>query len=93
MKSVPKEYSKIIKGKLSFKGENRSNSKSAGKRKLPSRESEVDPHQAEEPEFVAEEKQGIGRITSSGTSVHGHFTDFMQQLTPGDAIIVTHPTR
>lgn len=36
---------------------------------------------------------GIGRITSSGTTIQGHYTDFMKQLHVGDAIIITHPTR
>lgn len=31
-------------------------------------------------------------MTSSGTTVHGSFTEFMSQLSPGDAIIITHPT-
>jgi hypothetical protein len=35
---------------------------------------------------------GTGRITSSGTTIHGHNTEFMNQLKNGDAIIVTHPT-
>ena len=34
---------------------------------------------------------GSGRITSSGTTVHGHGTDFMSQLSVNDAIIITHP--
>ncbi len=38
-------------------------------------------------------QQGIGRITSSSTTVQGHFTEFMKQLSVGDAIIITHPTR
>lgn len=37
--------------------------------------------------------QGTGRLTSSGTTVQGHYTEFMNQLSPGDAIIITHPTR
>lgn len=27
-----------------------------------------------------------------GTTVHGHETNFMEQLAPGDAIIISHPT-
>lgn len=38
-------------------------------------------------------QNGIGRITSSGTTVQGHYTEFMKQLSVGDAIIITHPTR
>ena len=37
--------------------------------------------------------QGTGRLTSSGTTIKGHYTEFMNQLTPGDAIIIVHPTR
>ena len=33
-----------------------------------------------------------GRISSSGTTIHGHETKFMNELRPGDAIIITHPT-
>lgn len=35
---------------------------------------------------------GAGRITSSGTAVHGHETKFMDELHVGDAVIITHPT-
>ena len=37
--------------------------------------------------------QGTGRLTSSGTTIQGHYTEFMNQLSPGDAIIIVHPTR
>lgn len=48
------------------------------------------PHAEQEEELV--ERQGTGRITSSGTTVYGHFTEFAAQLSPGDAIIIMHPT-
>lgn len=35
---------------------------------------------------------GTGRITSSSTTIHGHGTKFIEELSPGDAIIVFHPT-
>lgn len=35
---------------------------------------------------------GTGRITSSGTTIQGHSTKFLEELSPGDAIIVFHPT-
>ena len=35
---------------------------------------------------------GTGRLTSSGTTILGHNTLFMNELTHGDAIIVSHPT-
>jgi hypothetical protein len=41
---------------------------------------------------LLKEHTGTGRITSSGTTVHGTGTEFMTQLSPGDAIIITHPT-
>jgi hypothetical protein len=34
---------------------------------------------------------GVGRITSSGTVIQGHYTEFMRQLNVGDALIITHP--
>jgi len=40
---------------------------------------------------ILKEYSGTGRITSSGITVHGHFTEFASQLVPGDAIIITHP--
>lgn len=44
-------------------------------------------------EFEIKILPGTGRISSSGTVIMGHFTEFMNQLKPGDAIIITHPTR
>jgi hypothetical protein len=41
---------------------------------------------------LLKEHTGTGRITSSGITVHGTGTEFMTQLSPGDAIIITHPT-
>ena len=35
---------------------------------------------------------GLGRITSSGTTVSGHGTKFQAQLRSGDALIISHPT-
>ena len=37
-------------------------------------------------------RNGTGRITSSGTTIHGSFTVFQDELSVGDALIVTHPT-
>jgi hypothetical protein len=31
-------------------------------------------------------------MTSSGTTIQGHATNFIEELSPGDAIIVFHPT-
>jgi hypothetical protein len=35
---------------------------------------------------------GTGRMTSSGTTIQGHSTKFLEELSPGDAIIIFHPT-
>jgi hypothetical protein len=68
-----------------------------GKRKI--EDEEVESRKESKP--LVEENQsseeikictGIGRISSSGSTVHGHGTDFMSQLNVNDAVIVTHPT-
>lgn len=46
----------------------------------------------EEPEEEMRPVSGTGRITSSGTAVHGHEAKFMNELHSGDAILITHPT-
>mmetsp|Transcript_18224 Transcript_18224/g.30563 ORF Transcript_18224/g.30563 Transcript_18224/m.30563 type:complete len:219 (-) Transcript_18224:2369-3025(-) len=97
--SIPKEYTKIITGKLSFKGD------SSKKIKAPKRKREgvsgnvidarnEDTTKVEHPSQLPglQEHTGTGRITSSGVTIHGHDTDFMSQLTPGDAIIIIHPS-
>lgn len=48
------------------------------------------PHEEEEEEMRP--VSGTGRITSSGTAVHGHDAKFMNELHPGDAVLITHPT-
>lgn len=55
------------------------------------------PQQEQEQEQEEEEEEmrpvsGTGRITSSGTAVHGHEAKFMDELHSGDAILITHPT-
>lgn len=45
-----------------------------------------------EPEEEMRPVSGTGRITSSGTAVHGHEAKFMDELHPGDAVLITHPT-
>ena len=84
-------YNKVVKSKLSFKG---SSGKLPGigkgvKRRLDSSSSSA-ASSAGKDEFgpigVSEERgeisieNGIGRITSSGTTVHGHETKFMDQV-------------
>lgn len=46
----------------------------------------------EEPEEEMRPVSGTGRITSSGTAVHGHEAKFMDELHSGDALLITHPT-
>ena len=40
---------------------------------------------------VVEIKNGTGRITSSSTTITGHYTKFMDELGINDAILVTNP--
>eukprot|EP01038_Epipyxis_sp_PR26KG_P016371 gene16371-22316_t len=100
--SSKQDYNRIVKGKLSFKGE------SSAKLIKPKRKHEsVQPNESckdtvvqdigvnETDDSSAHTIQilnGTGRITSSGITVQGIGTEFMNQLTPGDAIIITHPT-
>ena len=44
----------------------------------------------EEPDAVR--VKGTGRITSSGTVVHGIGTKFMHEFRAGDGIEISHPT-
>ena len=37
-------------------------------------------------------RNGTGKITSSGTTIQGSFTVFQDELSVGDALIITHPT-
>lgn len=46
----------------------------------------------EEAEEEMRPVSGTGRITSSGTAVHGHEAKFMDELHSGDALLITHPT-
>jgi hypothetical protein len=62
------------------------------KRDPSERESSSKDAAPEDPAELMTERVGTGRITSSGTTVQGSFTEFMTQLSPGDAIIITHPT-
>ena len=100
-------YSKAVKGKLSFKGV-KGTVKRAPKRKIddddtpapqkPTPQNGLDDESSysgnSEDAAVEEIKilTGTGRMTSSGTTILGHGTLFMNELTHGDAIIVTHPT-
>lgn len=101
-------YSKAVKGKLSFKGVKPVLKKSTKRKLNdddaddPTTEKEVQSSSgkssiikasientsAEEIKILA----GTGRLTSSGTTILGHGTLFMSELTHGDAIIVSHPS-
>lgn len=107
-------YGRVVKGKLSFKGQKKavkssgSSGSSGGKQSRGgTAEAQIrrdaagteavsaeggGPRAEEQQEEELVERQGTGRITSSGTTVYGHFTEFAAQLSPGDAIIITHPT-
>ncbi|CAM9380009.1 unnamed protein product [Heterosigma akashiwo] len=77
------------------KKKKRKHSKNEGEEalKLDSEQERMSPQNtaAEEEEEVQIES-GAGRLTSSGIVVTGYETEFMNQLTAGDAIMVTHPT-
>lgn len=48
--------------------------------------------EVEQPEEEMRPVSGTGRITSSGTAVHGHDAKFMDELHSGDAVLITHPS-
>ena len=102
-----KAYSKAVKGKLSFKGvkmvkkvkrttevdkveENSTEhpSEQSSSTDQNDNRSSIENAAPEEIKIVS----GTGRMTSSGTTILGHDTLFMSELTHGDAIIVTHPS-
>ena len=79
---------KVVKKKLLFNGDSGIRPKRKEKRKI----DEVDPINQNEEDEEIKILQGTGRFTSSSTTIHGNFTLFMEELEPGDAIIITHPT-
>eukprot|EP00981_Chlorochromonas_danica_P002891 scaffold583_cov244-Ochromonas_danica.AAC.1 len=92
---------KVVKGKLKFKGDSKKGplvpkkTTDTTSRNNPSGHCEDIPvidslNQSIEEEVVV--RNGSGRITTSGTTVHGHDTHFMNDLSVGDAIIIIHPT-
>ena len=46
----------------------------------------------DEEEEPIEIKHGTGRLSTSANTVTGHYTKFQEELSVGDAIMVTHPT-
>ena len=92
---------KVVGTKLKFKGDNSSlkkrkisseheNSKIISATEISSSSSAAASSDPDEVSF--DPVQGTGRITCSTTIVSGHYTKFMDELKPGDAIIITHPT-
>ena len=88
------------KGKLVFKGDSEKKKKKKKKRildqaddiNLKPSDALRNPVESGTEEDIMQEVRGVGRITSSGNIIFGHDTKFMDQLTIGDAIIVTHPS-
>ena len=88
-------FDKVVKSKLKFKGSTTSkgpSTSSSKKRSFESIEASPAAQSQDSASHGIRVLPGEGRITSSGTTVHGHETKFMDQLSVGDAIIVRHPT-
>ena len=83
-------YKKAIVGKLAFKG-SAPISKAKKAIVLNNSNNNIAPILGDDdgPEIVLQ--NGTGRITSSSITVHGHGTKFMDELSVGDALIITHP--
>lgn len=92
---------KAVGGKLKFKGDSdvtkkpkrvKREERASGGSSVSSSSSRHDASANEEADAHEVVIQtGIGRFTSSGTTIHGVDTKFMDQLSVGDAIIITHP--
>jgi hypothetical protein len=101
-------YSKAVKGKLSFKGAKVGIKKNPKRKFDDDNADDHDVKESGQQNTAAENKgatniedasadeikivSGTGRLTSSGTTILGHGTSFMNELSHGDAIIVTHPS-
>lgn len=89
---------KVVTSKLSFKGQPAGKlatlkARPQGEKRKVSRITSSDDEKTEaNNEDEIKVIQGTGRITSSSTTVHGQYTVFMDELSVGDAIIITHPT-
>jgi len=87
----------VIGGQLKFKGGSKNldryRSKPAKEEESPEEEKitfNEGPKKIEKVEFPPED--GVGRIITSGTTVHGKDTKFLTQIKSGDFIIILHPT-
>lgn len=91
------QHSKIVKSKLTFKGDNHP----SHKRKIHLDHSPIIANSSKTNDTVDSSKNqedieikiqvGTGRITSSATVIHGHYTKFLSELEVGDALIIMHP--
>lgn len=88
-------YHKTIGGALSLKGlgalKKTKKDKKKKHKKHKKRSRPVDDGDNDD-EVILVQKRGTGRLVTSGTTVHGKDTKFMDELSIGDAIIITHPT-
>lgn len=93
---------KVVKSKLSFKGDKKGIDKKQKSLKRNYNEETIEKSSSISKIIVNDNKnepqeeeivivQGTGRLTSSSTTISGHFTNFMNELSVGDAIIITHP--
>lgn len=90
---MDRSYSRVRAGGLKLKG----GLKSSSSTKKYKHESRMDDPKATEttPQEDNDElvtSSGTGRLTSSGTTIHGYETKFMDEIAVGDAIIIKHPT-
>ncbi|GMF12070.1 unnamed protein product [Phytophthora lilii] len=86
-------YSKTVGGRLQLKGglslKAPKKHKKSKKRKA---QEDIAPPETPEP-FQLVKTRGSGRLLSSGTTLMGQpGTRFLQELSVGDAVVVTHPT-
>lgn len=91
-------YAKTVTKKLSFKGDSsKTLSSSRDKKRKTSASSSLSGDSKQITESMEEKNEPIeilsatGRITSSSTVVTGHYALFQEELSIGDAIIITHP--
>jgi len=86
---------KAVGGRLKFKGDTKQKRKredeGPARTKAAAAQERGGGEEEEEEQVEVKIETGVGRITSSGTTIYGHFTAFTDQLAVGDAIIVQHP--
>lgn len=86
--------------KLVFKGDNDKKKKKKRERESENNVNDTsnkqqknveDNIEVEEDNELVQIQNGTGRITSSNTTITGHYTKFMEELAINDAVLVTHP--